>query len=258
MARTFFAQVVLPTNASPSASHAIRFDKFLSKHAKDSVALATAAALPAYSRSANTITASANGALTVDGVAVSTGDRILVKDGAAAIDNGIYTVTATGGVGAPYVLDRATDFDESADVAKGCRTIAQGGSANAGKIFYISAFAGSLNSDGITFSSPAGTSYTASTGVTLSGSDFQLASSSAGAGLTFAAGVLDVVAADTSLTVGANNVGVNLAAGSGLQVSSGLKIQLEAANPTLAVVSSELGLKFDSNSFTKGSSGLAL
>jgi len=60
-----------------------------------------------------TLTANANGALNVDSVAVVAGNRILVKNEATQANNGVYTVTQTGSVGAPYILTRATDFDST-------------------------------------------------------------------------------------------------------------------------------------------------
>lgn len=92
------------------------------------VRLATVAALPAntYNNGTGgvgaTLTANANGALSVDGVAVVVGNRILVKNEVAQANNGIYTVTAVGSSGGPgpgpggsnpYILTRATDFDSS-------------------------------------------------------------------------------------------------------------------------------------------------
>ena len=58
-----------------------------------------------------TLTANANGALSVDSVAVALNNRILVKNEATQANNGVYTVTQTGSAGAPYILTRATDFD---------------------------------------------------------------------------------------------------------------------------------------------------
>jgi len=100
---------------------------------KASVRVATAAALPAYSRTGNVITASANGVLTVDGVTVALNDRILVKDGAAGADNGIYSVTTLGTAGVPYVLTRTTDADNSpaGEVTAGMFTFVTEGTANA-------------------------------------------------------------------------------------------------------------------------------
>jgi hypothetical protein len=86
-----------------------------------SVRLATTAALSAYTYNNGTsgvgatITANANGALSLDGVAVVATNRVLVKNesGAAEAYNGIYTVTQTGDGSTPYILTRATDFDSS-------------------------------------------------------------------------------------------------------------------------------------------------
>jgi hypothetical protein len=64
-----------------------------------------------------TLTATANGALVVDGYTfVSPGDigkRVLVKNQANGAQNGVYTVTQVGNTspGAPFILTRATDFD---------------------------------------------------------------------------------------------------------------------------------------------------
>ena len=66
-----------------------------------------------------TLTANANGALSIDSVAVSTSDRVLIKDQADAAQNGIYTVTNTGGAGAAFVLTRATDADTGAELPGG-------------------------------------------------------------------------------------------------------------------------------------------
>jgi hypothetical protein len=84
-----------------------------------SVRLATVAALPAntYNNGSSgvgaTLTANANGALSVDGVAAVVGNRILVKNEAAAANNGVYTVTQVGDGSTPYILTRATDFDSA-------------------------------------------------------------------------------------------------------------------------------------------------
>ena len=84
-----------------------------------SVRLATAAALPAntYNNGTSgvgaTLTANANGALTVDGVAAVAGNRILVKNEVTGANNGVYTVTQVGNGSTPYILTRATDFDSA-------------------------------------------------------------------------------------------------------------------------------------------------
>lgn len=98
--------------------------------------LATAAALPTnvYSNGSSgvgaTLTGVALAALTVDGVAVVAGNRILVKNEAAPANNGIYTVTVVGSVGLAYVLTRATDYDTAAEITVGSATFISEGTAN--------------------------------------------------------------------------------------------------------------------------------
>jgi len=81
---------------------------------------ATAAALPTctYSNGTDgvgaTLTASANGRLTVDGAAQTTGKSVLVKNQADPKQNGIYYITAQGVDGsAPFVLTRRSDTNNS-------------------------------------------------------------------------------------------------------------------------------------------------
>jgi hypothetical protein len=52
-------------------------------------------------------------ALTLDSIALSVGDRVLIKNQASALQNGVYTVTTVGTVSTNWVLTRATDFDNS-------------------------------------------------------------------------------------------------------------------------------------------------
>lgn len=88
---------------------------------KAPVRLATTAALAANTYNNGvlgvgaTLTANANGALTIDGVAVAATDRILVKNEAASANDGIYTVTATGSAILPYILTRALDMNTASE-----------------------------------------------------------------------------------------------------------------------------------------------
>lgn len=87
------------------------------------VRLATTAALPACTAAGagvgKTLTANANGALSVDSQPVALNDRVLVKNQAATGDNGVYVVTAIGDAGTRFVLVRAIDFDETTELAVG-------------------------------------------------------------------------------------------------------------------------------------------
>lgn len=104
---------------------------------KAACAWATAAALPAnvYANGASgvgaTLTASANGALTIDGNTPTVLDRVLVKNQVADANNGIYVVTTVGTAGTKYVLTRATDFDQAAEITAGDTVPVVGGTANA-------------------------------------------------------------------------------------------------------------------------------
>ncbi len=58
-----------------------------------------------------TLTATANGAITVDGVSLSAGNRVMVNDQVNQIQNGVYVVTDAGNVTAPFILTRSSDAD---------------------------------------------------------------------------------------------------------------------------------------------------
>lgn len=103
---------------------------------KDAVRLASTANLSVTGSGAGigkTLTATANGALTLDGVSAQVGNRVLLKDQTTASDNGIYVVTDAGSAGTPFVLTRATDFDgsPSAEVRGGVFTFVQEGTISA-------------------------------------------------------------------------------------------------------------------------------
>ena len=86
-------------------------------HFHEAVELATTAALPAntYNNGTSgvgaTLTANANGILSVDSTVTVVANRVLVKNEVTQANNGVYTVTQVGTAGTPYILTRATDFD---------------------------------------------------------------------------------------------------------------------------------------------------
>jgi hypothetical protein len=111
----------------------------------DAVRLATAAALPAntYDNGTDgvgaTLTGNANGALSVDGVAVATSDRILVKNESAQANNGVYVVTQTGDGSSPYILTRASDMDttDAGEVANNAYFFVTAGDTNIGSAWVL-------------------------------------------------------------------------------------------------------------------------
>jgi hypothetical protein len=116
--------------------------------------LATAAVLPntpTYDNSGDgigaTLTAGANARLVVDGTNASTGNRILVKNQANAVHNGVYDVTTQGSVSVPWVLTRSDDFDGSTHFA----------TPHAGDALYVSQGATNANQGFLVFTSGTGT-----------------------------------------------------------------------------------------------------
>lgn len=73
-------------------------------------------------------------ALTLDGIALTAGSRVLIKNQAAPAQNGIYTVTLLG-VSVPWVLTRAMDYDTSAEVVQYGLVMVNQGSTQAGKLW---------------------------------------------------------------------------------------------------------------------------
>jgi hypothetical protein len=104
-------------------SHAARLKDvydLIEKHFKDPVRAAAPGNLDG-TYAALVLTASANGALTVDGIALAVGDRVLLPNQTDATQNGIYAVTAAGDAGSAWVLTRAADFDSSGEIFSGVK-----------------------------------------------------------------------------------------------------------------------------------------
>lgn len=102
---------------------------------KLSCRVATTAALPSVTYANGTggvgatLTATANGALAaIDGISLSVGQRLLVKDQAAQLQNGIYIVTQLGDGSNPFILTRATDADS--EINAGMFTFVEEGTVN--------------------------------------------------------------------------------------------------------------------------------
>lgn len=145
-----FAQVTLnnlPTADSHAATKAYVDGIAASINWHDFATLATAAVLPNtpnYDNGTNgigaTLTSVGNARLVVDGTNASNGNRILVKNQANPIHNGIYVVNVQGSVSAQWVLERASDFDSStysAEIQAGEALYVGGGSANANQGFLV-------------------------------------------------------------------------------------------------------------------------
>lgn len=131
--------VAEPTQASDAATKSYVDAVKTGLNVKDTVRFATTAALTVtYANGSSgvgaTLTnAGTQAALTIDSIVAVVGDRVLVKDQAAGLQNGIYTVTNIGSASTNWVLTRATDFDNnpSGEIAGGDFVFVQEGTTNA-------------------------------------------------------------------------------------------------------------------------------
>ncbi|MDD2728162.1 hypothetical protein [Malikia sp.] len=98
---------------------------------KKSVKAATTAALTVSFATGVLTNTGTLAALTLDGITLAVGDRVLVKDQASALQNGIYTVTNAGSASVAWVLTRAEDADSASKLA-GCFVNVDSGTANGG------------------------------------------------------------------------------------------------------------------------------
>ena len=142
---------------------------------KASVRLATTAAI--------TLASDLENGDTIDGVALATGDRVLVKDQADASENGIYVVAASG---AP---SRADDADQG-DLTGGAFVFVEEGTANADNGFVCTSNGTpTLGTDDLIFAQFSGAG-----------------SVSAGAGLSKTGNQLDVEVDDTGIEIVADTL----------------------------------------------------
>src|SRR5210317_108368 len=168
---------------------------------------------------ATTANITLSGTQTIDGVALSVGDRVLVKNQTTASENGIYVVASSG-------WSRATDADENAEVTSGMFTFIEQGSVNSDTGFVLTTdgaiTVGSTDLDFTLFSASGtliagdGLSKNGDTlevnvanGLQIASDNVELASSVAGDGLTFSSGVIDVVGTSNRIDVSANAIDIS-------------------------------------------------
>lgn len=125
---------------------------------KDSARAATTAALPAAAYANGTagvgatLTGSVNGALPAqDGITLVVNDRLLVKNQASGFENGVYVVTQVGNAGAVFILTRATDSDESAELL-GLRLPIEEGTVHGKRSFRLETVAITVGTTALVFS----------------------------------------------------------------------------------------------------------
>jgi len=158
---------------------------------------------------------STQAALVIDGVTLSTNDRVLIYEQTDATQNGVYTVTNTGSASTNWVLTRSTDTDSYApsdpnSFGKGDAFFVLEGAAGAGEL-YVMNTEGTITfgTTNITFTQVAATAvYSAGNGITLTGTVF---SADAGTGVTVDGSGINIgQAVETSSDVTFNTVTADL------------------------------------------------
>jgi hypothetical protein len=162
-------------------------------------------------------------ALTVDGVLMTVGKRVLIYNQTSGIQNGVYTVTTVGTVSTNWVLTRATDANvyspySASALGQGDAFFVQAGATGAGETYVVtttgSIFFGQTN---ITFAQiSASQVYSAGTGLTLTGTQFSItntAVTAAAYGSASSVGTFTVnaqgqltLAASTSIAINGNQI----------------------------------------------------
>lgn len=207
---------------------------------KSSCDYATTTALPTnvYSNGSSgvgaTLTASSNGALTVDGGTVTVNQRILVKNESTQANNGSYSVTATGGASAKYVLTRTVDFNTSAEIQGGDSFYVLSGTSNSTTSWVLSltgsVTVGTTALPFVQISGPG--SLTAGTGIDITGVTISLHTA---VNNTVKGNKSGSTAAPTDLALS----DVAEATSSVLTISNGSKSIVGASNLTIAVTKAD-------------------
>ena len=231
-----FAQITISNNPVSATDAATKqyVDNIASGiNAHDAVIAATTASLTVtYNNNttgvgATLTNAGTQAAFSIDSVTLNSGDRVLVKNQASSLQNGLYTVTTVGNGSTNWVLTRATDYDQST-----------AGEVAAGDTVFVVAPAAQLT----------GTPVNQNTGWTMNSAGTITIGTSA---ITFAqnSGTGTVTATNGLTIVTGNQVGVNLGSAfdattgtgtSGLSISGGtLQVRLSASG---GLTSSTAGL----------------
>lgn len=98
-----------------------------------------------------TLTATVNGAASIDGVSLSLNDRVLFKNQTSTLENGIYYVSQVGSGGTPAIYTRALDYDQPSDIDPGDMVTVLQGTANASTFWVETATVTTIGTDPITF-----------------------------------------------------------------------------------------------------------
>ncbi len=169
-------------NSTKLATTAYADNAAISVGSKEACKYGTITALPAstYSNGSSgvgaTLTKNTNGALSVDSATPSVNDRILIKDQASTLQNGIYSVTVVGTAGTPFVLTRTSDFDHPTDIRAGQSIFITLGTSLSGTTWSVnSSTSPVIGTDAITVAQTAGAgSFVAGNGIAITGNSIAI------------------------------------------------------------------------------------
>ena len=161
-------------------------------------------------------------ALTIDGVLMTVGKRVLIYNQTNQFENGVYTVTVVGDGSTAWVLTRATDADSYGAgpdaLDQGSTFYVQAGATGAGET-YTCTTVGTITfgTTAITFSQIGATQvYSAGTGLTLTGTQFSISNTAVTAATYGSASIVPVIAinaqgqitsaTDTAIAINGNQI----------------------------------------------------
>lgn len=107
--------------------------------------------------------AGAQAAFSLDGATRAVGTRVLIKDQASGLENGVYIVTTAGSGAANWVLTRTSDFDEIGEMPVGVMVAVAAGTVNAATLWEQTATVTAIGTDDITFTEFANATLTTAT-----------------------------------------------------------------------------------------------
>ena len=150
---------------------------------KQSANAGTVASLPTYAvtGSGQILTGTTNGAIpsaTTDDVTLVAGNRVLVKNETSTLapNNGIYVVTQAGSGSLPFILTRASDANAPSELSEATLSVSSGSTlsntqwhCNPASIPVV------IGTTNITFAQIGSGTYTAGSGLTLTGNIFSVA-----------------------------------------------------------------------------------
>ena len=98
-----------------------------------------------------TLTATSNGAASIDSVSLSLNDRVLFKDQTNTFENGVYYVSQVGDGSNPAIYTRTTDFDTPSEIQPNTLISVSEGSQNAETIWRETQVVTDIGTDPISF-----------------------------------------------------------------------------------------------------------